>query len=311
MDKNLFSCGIFIDLQKAFDTVDREILLYKLNRYGIRGIANNWFNSYFTGRYQTTLIGTKFSKKERVICGVPQRSVLGPLLFLLYINDIQTSSAKFDFFLFADNTNLLFAEKSLKSLETVVSKELECVCDWLLANKLTLNIKKSNYVIFHPHQKKTGIDINLKVFGNEHKMLKNLESKNFVKYLGVLIDNNLSWKHHINYIALKISKTIGIISWLRHFIPTSILLDIYRSLIHPYIYYGLLVWGQTTKTNLKKRILILQKRALRLIFFINKREHAIPLFVCANILPVGMLYYKSVGSGKCDVGSLYWSFSIF
>ena len=160
----------------------------------------------------------------------------------------------------------MFAEKSFKSLETVVNKELGCVCDWLLANKLTLNIKKSNYVIFHPHQKKTGIDMNLKVFDNEHKTLKNLERKNFVKYLGVLIDNNLSWKHHIDYIALKISKTIGIISRLRHFIPTSILLDIYRSLIHLYISYRLSVWGQTTKTNLK-RILILQKRALRLIFF--------------------------------------------
>ena len=115
------------------------------------------------------------------------KSVLGPLLVLLYINDIQTSSAKFDFFLFADDTNLLFAEKSLKSLETVANKELECVCDWLLANKLTLNIKKSYYVIFHPHQKKTGIDINPKVFDNEHKTLKNLERNNFVKYLGVLI----------------------------------------------------------------------------------------------------------------------------
>ena len=131
------------------------------------------------------------------------------------------------------------------------------------------------------------------MFDNEHKTLKSLERKNFFKYLGVLIDNNLSWKHHIDYIALKISKTIGIISRLRHFIPTSILLDIYRSLIQPYISYGLSVWGQTTKTNLK-RILILQKRALRLIFFANKREHAIPLFVRANIHPVDMLYYKSM-----------------
>ena len=165
---------------------------------------------------------------------------------------------------------------------------------------MTLNIKKSNYVIFHPYQKKTGIDINLKVFDNEHKTFKNLERKNFVKYLGVLIDNNLSWKHHIDYIALKISKTIGIISRLRHFIPTSILLDIYRSLIHPYISFGLSVWGQTTKTNLK-RILVLQKRVLRLIFFVNKREHAIPLFVRANILPVDMLYYKSMSILMHDI----------
>ena len=152
---------------------------------------------------------------------------------------------------------MLFAEKSLKSLETVVNKELECVCDWLLANKLTLNIKKSNYVIFHPHQKKSGIDINLKVFDNEHKTLKNLERKNFVKYLGVLIDNNLSWKHHIDCIALKISKTIAIISRLRH-LPTSILLDIYRSL-----YFHIFPMGCRSGAKLQKRILkrilILQK----------------------------------------------------
>ena len=109
--KNLLSCGIFIDLQKALDTVDHEILLHKLNHYGIRGIANNWFNSYLTGRYQTTQIGTKFSKKERVICGVPQGSVLGSLLFLLYISDIQTSSEKFDFFLFADDPTCCLLKK--------------------------------------------------------------------------------------------------------------------------------------------------------------------------------------------------------
>ena len=124
-------------------------------------------------------------------------------------------------------------------------------------------------------------------------MFRNLERKTFVKYLGVLIDSNLSWKSHVDYISLKISKTIGIISQLRHFIPSPILLDIYRVLIYPYISYGLVVWGQTSKTNLKK-ILILQKQALRLIYFASNREHAIPLFVHANILPVDMLYYKSI-----------------
>ena len=98
MDKKLFLCGTFIDLQKAFDTVNHATLLHKLNHYGIRGVINNWFYSYLTGRYQTTQIGSKVSKKEKVLCGVPQGSVLGPLLFLLYINDITASSDKKFFF---------------------------------------------------------------------------------------------------------------------------------------------------------------------------------------------------------------------
>ena len=154
MDEKLFSCGIFIDLRKAFDTVDHNILLYKLHHYGIRGVINKWFCSYLTGRFQTTQIETEISEKEAVACGVPQGSVLGPLLFLLYINDISASSSKFEFFLFADDTNLLYKDKSLPLLESIVNEELINVCDWLLANKLTLNAKKSNYVIFHPYQQK-------------------------------------------------------------------------------------------------------------------------------------------------------------
>ena len=133
-------------------------------------------------------------------------------------------------------------------------------------------------------------------------MFRNLERETFVKYLGVLIDSHLSWKSHEDYISLKISKTIGIISRLWHFIPSPIVLDIYRALIYPYISYGLVVWGQTSKTNLKK-ILILQKRALRLIYSASNREHAIPLFVHANIFPVDMRYYKSISVLMHDINN--------
>ena len=175
---------------------------------------------------------------------------MGPLLFLLYINDISYSSNQLNFFLFADDTNLLYA----------VNKELTSVCNWLTANKLSLNTKKSNFVIFRPYQK------------------------------------------HILFISSKISKSLGIISRLRHFVPTDTLLSIYQSLIQPCITYGIDVWGQAAQTNLDK-LLILQKRALRLTHFAPYRSHAIPLFNHYNILPLNFQYCKPVSTIMHDVSN--------
>ena len=155
MDKKLYTCGIFIDLQKAFDTVNHSILLQKLSHYGIRGIVNDWFTSYLVGRKQIVEIGSRNkSSKEILLFGVPQGSILGPLLFLIYVNDICNSCNELKFYLFADDTNLLYADKNIKSLESTVNKELYKVYTWLTANKLSLNIKKSNFVIFRARQKK-------------------------------------------------------------------------------------------------------------------------------------------------------------
>ena len=192
IDANLFSCGIFIDLKKAFDTVDHSILLHKLNHYGVRGIINSWFSSYLLKRSQSTQIGSTVSNKEEIVCGVPQGSVLGPLLFLIYVNDIYRCSQIFDFYLFADDTNLLYSNKDLKYLETVVNEELIKVGDWLDANKLSLNTSKSNFVIFHPYQHKPDCTIQLEIYNNDFKKSVPLEQKTFVKYLGILIDNNLN-----------------------------------------------------------------------------------------------------------------------
>ena len=195
-DKKLCSCGIFIDLKKAFDTVDHDILLYKLEHYGIRGIANSWICSYLKNRRQTVQVGPYISKTEVSSCGVPQGSVLGPLLFLLYINDISYSSNQLNFFLFADDTNLLYADKNLRSLEVTVNKELASVCNWLMANKLSLNTKKSNFVIFRPYQKRMNFHVTIKLFDDKNSSIL-LERKDYVKYLGVLIDSILSWRQHI------------------------------------------------------------------------------------------------------------------
>ena len=184
---------------------------------------------------QVTQIGDYSSEKVINPCGVPQGSVLRPLLFLVYINDIQNSSDLLDLFLFADDTTLLYSQKSLQTLEKVVNSELKKVCEWLTVNKLSLNIQKSNYVIFRPPQKKIDREIAINVYDNNTGQYLSLDRKNYVKFLGVLIDSNLKWSHHINYVALKISRIVGIIARLRHFVPTQTLLMIYRSLILPYL----------------------------------------------------------------------------
>ena len=302
MNRRLLSCGIFIDLKKAFDTVDHDVLLDKLNHYGFRGIINSWFSSYLKKRTQTTEVDHFISDKAVVGCGVPQGSVLGPLLFLLYVNDIHRCSNKLRFYLFADDTNILYADKTLKNLETTVNNELQNLSNWLTANKLTLNIKKSNFVIFRPYQKRLAYQPKLYMFDNEKSKYVCLESKVYIKYLGVLVDQHLSWKYHIDSVVTKISKNVGLIAKLRHSVPRPILLNIYKSLVHPYLTYGLAAWGQACKTYLNK-ILILQKRVLRLLYFTDWHEHAIPLFLDANVLPITFLYYESVSTLMYDINN--------
>ena len=213
---------------------------------------------------------------------------LGPFLFLLYINDIHLCSNGLQFFLFADDTNILYADKDFKSLEQTVNAELNNLHDWLTTNKLTLNTKKSNLVIFRPKQKKIRYLPQISIFDSEKNRRVSLEHKSYIKYLGVLIDENLSWKNHLDCVITKISKTIGMIAKLRHFVPSSVLTNIYKSLILPYLTYGLVAWGNASKNYLNK-IVVLQKRVLRLIYFVNREEHAIPLFVNAKILPITFL----------------------
>ena len=151
-----FSCGIFTYIyifSKAFDTVNHNILIEKLDYYGIRGVTKDWFTSYLTNRYQYVSLGQTESELLSVSCGVPQGSVLGRLLFLIYINDFSKCSEILDFHLFADDANLFYKHKNLKVLESKVNNELVNIHTWLSANKLSLNIDKSNFIIFHPPQK--------------------------------------------------------------------------------------------------------------------------------------------------------------
>ena len=140
IEERNYSCGIFLDFSKAFDIVNHKILLGKLEHYGVRGIANDWFKSYLTDRQQVVTVNNTTSRKCNITCGIPQGSVLGPLLFLLYINDFHCSSELFDFHLFADDANLFYEDKSLQILQNRINSELINVHTWLRANKLSLKI---------------------------------------------------------------------------------------------------------------------------------------------------------------------------
>ena len=268
---------IFLDFAKAFDTVNHELLINKMEYYGIRGMPLEWFRSYLNNRQQYTEIDDTLSNIDSIKCGVPQGSILGPLLFLLYINDIVNTTSILNFFLFADDTTIFFSSKLTSSIENTINKELGKVNNWLNSNKLSLNTDKSCYLNFSLLHRNS--DINLKIAN------KTLEKKTVTKYLGVLIDDKLSWKNHIHSINIKLRKGIGMLYKLKEFVTLSTLKSLYYSLIFPYLDYNILNWSSTPPSNLTC-LELSNKKAVRIILSKNKHEHALPIFKELNILPL-------------------------
>ena len=292
IDTGKFGCGIFIDLRKVFDTVNHEILLNKLEHYRIRDSMLKWFQSYLIDRKQYVSINGQSSELLLNNCGVPQCSVLGPLLFLIYINDLPNISKILNFYLFADDTNIYYESDSLNELEHTVNKELDKLYLWLNVNRLSLNIDKTNFLIFHPYNKPLKQNVTIKI--NK----KATSEKDFIKYLGVLVNSSLSWKCQISNLTKKISRAIGIMYKLRPFLPLKVMQNVYYSLIYSHIIYAIEVWGSAFKTELAK-ILILQKRVMRLMAYNDvfptipgPLRPTDPIFVKLNSLKV------EVSSGK-------------
>ena len=256
LNKNQITCSIFIDLKKAFDTVDHSILIQKLRRYGIRGEPLNLLSSYLSNRLQYTVINNHSSQYKPINCGVPQGSTLGPLLFLIYINDLYLAS-KFDLNLFADDAYLAMSGTSPNELAKNVNKELVKIYNWLNLNKLSLNVDKTKYLIIKNNRKTIDCNFNIK-FGSQF-----IEKTDQIKYLGVIIDSKLNWKPHIDYIKKKISSGCWALYKLKNFLNKQILKQIYYGLIHQRLQYCVSCWGGgSTKSDLNK-LEVLQRKAMR------------------------------------------------
>ena len=271
VDNGDFACGVFVDLQKAFDTVDHEILLSKLSHYGIRGVANNWFKSYLSNRSQFVSISNYNSTLKLIKHGVPQGSVLGPLLFLLYINDLHYCIRTSIPYHFADDTHLLNFASTLYSLCSRVNADLRVLVEWLNANKISLNASKTEFLIFRSVRKDLNHVPRLKIAG---KIV--IPSKS-VKYLGVYLDEHLSWKPHVSAIATKLRRANGALSKLRHYVPFKILLNIYHAIFMSHARYACQIWG-LSDNSVTHRIQTLQNTALRLMTFSPPRTSATNLY---------------------------------
>lgn len=279
--------GVFLDFSKAFDTVNHEILLKKLDIYGIRGMALKWLTSYLESRTQFVSYNGVQSIKDKVRCGVPQGSVLGPLLYLLYVNDMANVSTNILPILFADDTNVFIEGNNIDTIIEKMNLEMNKLVEWTIANKLSLNVDKTNYMIFKTKGKRVQSRLSVNI---NNKPLKQVKSS---KFLGVIIDEHLSWNEHTKYLKSKLSKAIGILCKARKVLNVSTLVTIYNSFIYPYLTYGVEVWGNAVECNIKP-IITLQKRAIRMINSAHYRAHTPPLFKRLNLLPFKDVFTSSV-----------------
>ena len=287
LDKGQCSIGIFLDFQKAFDTINHGILLDKLYHYDIRGPAYDWFSSYLNERYQFVVYNGCESEYKYIQCWVPQGSILGPLLFLIYINDLPSVSNLFMPILFADDTNLFCTGRNIDSLVKEINAEMSKVYSWVKANKLSLNIDKTNFMLFTPKGFSRTMS-NILIDGHQISEVKE------TKFLGVIIDNNLKWSAHIQYISRKISKGIGVMVKARKVFERNTLLSLYNSLILPYLNYCIHVWGKAYNTHLN-HLIKMQNKAVSLIACITPRTNTDPLYSALNIMPLKSLYMYAIG----------------
>ena len=284
-DKQKAIC-VFMDLSKAFDTLNIDILLEKLMHYGIRGIENKWFSSYLRDRLQyVTVDGYSSHNICEIRHGVPQGSILGPLLFNLYINDFWQCLTFGNAVMFADDTNIIFKANDLYHLELMANEDLLSASEWLKENKLSLNVKKTNFMYFDLSKSKDTPKINIDT--------SDIEEVETQKFLGVTFDNKLSWKPHILNVISKLNSCLGASKRARPFLNRSSMLTIYHSLMKTHIDYCCTTWASWRprgNTNILKRLQAICNKFFRLTYSLERTDSVRNILLDNNILNVNQTY---------------------
>lgn len=287
LDKRRYAGALFLDLQKAFDTINHELLLEKLEFYGIRGLANNLLRSYLTNRMQHVRVNGVKSESRRITVGVPQGSNLGPLLFLVFINDLSRLPLLGKIRLFADDTLLLYGSRDCGVIRSQMIDDLNNLNQYFASNLLSLNVGKTKFVIFHSSQRPVP-ELSPIMFGAQE-----VERVPYFKYLGLILDETLSWEPHIHHLKRCIAPICGVIRKLHSFIPSRWLQKLYFALVHSRLQYLVLNWGMAALYRLRE-LQTLQNRCLKTIL---AKPHLYPtcqLYADApeSVLPIRGLHMQ-------------------